>query len=147
MPKVSVRARALAAGYRSGLEETVASQLNNAGIDAKYEERKLKYVKPATNCTYTPDFVLPNGIVIETKGRFMADDRKKHVLLKQQHPDLDVRFVFNRSKTPISKGSKTTYAIWCEKSGFAYADVRVPQAWIDEPPQEARLTALSQATK
>ena len=27
---------------------------------------------------YTPDFILENGIVIETKGRFVSNDRRKH---------------------------------------------------------------------
>lgn len=148
MPKpVSVRQRALAAGYRSGLEETVADQLKAAGVEAGYEERKLRYTKPATNNLYTPDFCLPNGIVIETKGRFSADDRKKHLLIKEQHPGLDLRFVFTRSKQRISKVSQTTYASWCEKYGFAFADARVPMAWVMEPADEQRLLALKQATK
>ena len=58
--------------------------------------------------TYTPDFELPNGIIIESKGRFVAADRKKHLLVQKQHPELDIRFVFSNSKAKISKGSKTT---------------------------------------
>lgn len=134
-------------GFRSGLEETTAAQLEKAGIEVKYEERRLAYVKPATPATYTPDFILPNGIVIETKGRFMPDDRKKHLLIKQQHPDLDIRFVFTRSKTRINKTSKTTYAAWCEKNGFLYADTRIPQAWLDEPVCMTRCAAITKATK
>lgn len=76
--------------------------------------------------------MLPNGIVIETKGVWDSEDRKKHVLIKQQYPDLDIRFVFSRSKTPIYKGSKTTYASFCEKYGFKYADKQIPESWIHE---------------
>lgn len=121
------------AAYRSGLEETVAEQLRKAGIDAAYEEEKIPYVTPATPHKYTPDFRLPNGIYIETKGRFETADRKKHILIKAQHPDLDIRFVFTRSKTTISKASKTTYADWCDKNGFKYADKLIPEAWLMEP--------------
>jgi len=121
------------AAYRSGLEETVAEQLRKAGIDAAYEEEKIPYVTPATPHKYTPDFRLPNGIYIETKGRFETADRKKHILIKAQHPDLDIRFVFTRSKTTISKASKTTYADWCDKNGFKYADKLIPEAWLKEP--------------
>ena len=32
----------------------------------------------------------------------------------------------------ISKQSKTTYGMWCEKHGFLYAAKVVPQEWIDE---------------
>lgn len=145
-PISSVRQRAVAAGYRSGLEESVATALSSAGVSAGYEERKLRYTKPATSNLYTPDFCLPNGIVIETKGVFTADDRKKHLLIKDQHPGIDLRFVFGRSKNRLTKVSQTTYASWCEKHGFLYADVRVPLAWIHEPPDESRIQALNQAT-
>ena len=119
-------------GFRSGLEDNVSKQLDEAGIDYKYEEIKYEYEEPATKHKYTPDFVLANGIIVETKGRFMPDDRKKHLLVKQQHPDLDIRFVFTRSKSPINKGSKTTYAMWCEKHGFKYADKLIPKDWLKE---------------
>lgn len=119
-------------GYRSGLEEQIASQLAAAGIDAAYEETKIEYLKPQTKCKYTPDWVLPSGIVIESKGRFVTADRQKHLLIKAQHPQLDIRFVFSNSKQRISKTSKTTYAMWCEKNGIPYADKFIPPAWLIE---------------
>lgn len=118
--------------YRSGLEDKVAAQLRNAEIDAKYEEYQIPYEIPASPHTYTPDFVLPNGIIIETKGVFDVDDRKKHLLIQKQYPKLDIRFVFSSSKTHIYKGSKTTYADWCEKYGFKYADKWIPDKWLRE---------------
>lgn len=132
MARAGYGARHVTAAYRSGLEEAVAEQLRQAGVAAAYEEEKIPYVTPATPHKYTPDFRLPNGIYIETKGRFETADRKKHLLIKDQHPHLDIRFVFTRSKTPISKGSKTTYAMWCEKNGFQYADRWIPDAWLKE---------------
>ncbi len=117
-------------GYRSGLEEKVAQQLKEAGLEVEYEKFKLSYTKPSTNHKYTADFKLPNGIIVETKGRFLLEDRKKHLLIKEQHPELDIRFVFSNSKTPISKGSKTTYANWCDKNGFKYADKLIPSVWL-----------------
>ena len=123
----------IAKGFRSGLEEQVASQIAAAGLEVKYEETRLEYVTPATRHRYTPDFELPNGIIVETKGRFTADDRKKHLLVKAQNPGRDIRFVFTRSATRISKTSPTTYADWCRKHGFQFADKAVPQAWLKEP--------------
>jgi hypothetical protein len=117
-------------GYRSGLEVDLDESLKQKGIDGQYEQHKIKYVKPATNHTYTPDFRLPNGIFIETKGRFVADDRKKHILIKDQYPELDIRFVFQNSKNKLRKGSKTTYADWCIKYGFEYADKEIPMDWF-----------------
>jgi hypothetical protein len=124
-----VRQRALKAGYRSGLEENVATQLKKLGVTAEYETTKIKY-RVEEDRSYTPDFVLPNGIIIETKGRFVAADRKKHLLIKKQHPELDIRFVFSNSKTKLSKGSKTTYGAWCTKHGYLYADKEVPLEWL-----------------
>lgn len=119
-------------GYRSGLEERVADQLERAGLPAEYEQHALRYTKPAKEHRYIPDFVLPGNIVIETKGRFLTDDRQKHKLIKAQHPELDIRFVFSNSKQRISKTSSTTYAKWCEDNGFKYADKTVPKEWIEE---------------
>ncbi|MQR02362.1 hypothetical protein [Glaciimonas soli] len=70
-----------------------------------------------------------------SKGRFLTADRQKHLLIKQQHPELDIRFVFSRSKTTISKTSKTTYGDWCLKYGFKYADKSIPDAWLKEKPK------------
>jgi hypothetical protein len=131
--KVNVGAKL---GFRSGLEETVYKQIAKQGIAPAYESFKIPYVIPASNHTYTPDFQLPNGIIIETKGRFVASDRKKHLLVKKQHPELDIRFVFQNSKGRINKGSKTTYADWCVKNGFLYADKDIPYEWFKEPNKE-----------
>lgn len=119
-------------GFRSGLEERIAEKLTKLGVDFKYEEVVIKYIKPASTHKYTPDFVLPNGIIVETKGRFLQADRMKHLLVKEQNPTMDIRFVFSNSNSRISKTSKTTYAAWCEKHGFKYADKTIPQEWLDE---------------
>lgn len=130
--KRSPAQRSLEEGYRSGLEEVTAEDLRQRGVSFRYEEVVISYEKPARKAKYTPDFVLPNGIIIETKGRFVTADRQKHILVKAQHPELDIRFVFSNPRQRISKTSSTTYAMWCEKHGFAYASKAIPQDWIDE---------------
>lgn len=130
--KIKVRQRALRAGYRSGLEQDTAKFLKERGVKFTYEQFKIKWVDPKTK-TYTPDFVLENGIIIETKGRFISPDRAKHLAVRDQYPDLDIRFVFTNSRTKLYKGSKTTYAMWCDKYGFKYADRVIPNAWLKEP--------------
>ncbi len=120
-------------GYRSGLEEAVGEQLKEDGRAYRYEALVISYHQPAKPRKYTPDFELHNGIVVETKGRFVTADRQKHLLIKVQHPDLDLRFVFSNSRARISKQSKTTYAKWCESKGFLYADKWIPEEWLDEP--------------
>ena len=119
-------------GFRSGLEESFAAQLVAAGVLYEYEAFKIAFVEPAKKRTYCPDFRLPNGIIIETKGRFLTADRQKMVMVKAQHPELDIRFVFSNSKTKITKRSSTTYADWCTKNGFLFADKESPDSWLKE---------------
>lgn len=118
-------------GFRSGLEEKIAQQLLAVGIKPNFEALKLPY-RVEKNHTYTPDFPVSEKIIIETKGRFQTADRMKMLTIKAQYPEYDFRFIFTNSKQKISKKSQTTYAQWCERNGFKYADKSVPQEWIDE---------------
>ena len=137
MRKFSQKAEdaAKAYGYRSGLEKTVEEDLKQLKIDVKYECIKIEW-EDLCYRKYTPDFLLPNGIIVETKGLFTAADRRKHLLVQKQHPELDIRFVFSSSKRRLSKVSKTTYAGWCEKYNFLYADKKIPEDWIKEAPKK-----------
>lgn len=119
-------------GFRSGLEEKVAEFLTSKGVKFTFETLKVPYVKPETKHIYTPDFILDNGIIIETKGRWLLDDRKKHILIRKQRPDLDIRILFQNANAKISKGSKTSYADFCEKHGITYAHREIPVAWLKE---------------
>lgn len=117
---------------KSKPELEVYEQLKALGIKPDYEPYKIPYVVPERSTYYVPDFVLPNGIVIEVKGRLLSDDRKKMLLVKEQNPKLDIRFCFQRPKNPINKGAKTTCADWASKNGFLWCDRVIPQAWILE---------------
>lgn len=125
-----LRKSALAAGFRSGLEQDNAQLLDDLGISYEYELERVPYIdKPKL---YKPDFKLvESGIIIEAKGRFTSRDRAKHLLIKKQHPSLDIRFVFSNSKAKLSKKSKTTYGEWCDKHGFLYADKLIPKEWLN----------------
>jgi hypothetical protein len=126
--------RGIPKGYRSGLEEKVSRQLEASGLPWSYESMKIRYLEPETWHTYTPDFPLGKNaqIIIETKGQFKSEDRKKHIMLKAQYPELDIRFVFDNPDNKIYKGSKTTYADWCRKNGFKWATSLIPQEWLEE---------------
>lgn len=118
--------------FRSGLEKRTAAWLKAQKVAFDYEKLRLPYLVSETR-TYTPDFqILSNGIIIETKGRFLPSDRKKHLLIKEQYPELDIRFVFSNPNAKIRKGSKTSYADWCDKHGFLYAQEVIPTEWIKE---------------
>jgi len=131
-----VRAAALKNGWRSGLEEKVAAELDRHGIQYEYEQNSISFVVPSRTAKYTPDFYVTSRsgklIICESKGRFVTADRQKHLLVKAQHPELDIRFVFSNSRQTISKTSRTTYAMWCEKHGYLYADKLVPKEWLNE---------------
>jgi hypothetical protein len=119
--------------YRSGLEVSIAKQLKKFRIKFDYEKLVILYTKPAQSSTYTPDFRLANGIIIETKGRFVVSDRKKHLLIRKQYGNkYDIRFVFSNAKAKIYKGSKTTYADWCIKHNFKFFNKTIPIKWIKE---------------
>ena len=112
--------RGIIEGYRSGLEEKVAGFLRKRRVPYEYEPLKVPFVQPAKNRRYTPDFILPNGIVIETKGRWVTSDRQKFLMLRDSQPHLDIRFVFSNPRSKIGKKSKTTYAMWCDKHNFLW---------------------------
>lgn len=134
--------RHIRAAYRSGLEAVVAAALASASVPAEFEAFKVPYTQPAKNRNYTPDFLLPNGIVIETKGMFTVEDRQKHVWVKAQHPTLDIRFVFSNAKAKLRKGSPTTYADWASNNGFKWAHKMVPNEWLTEPLEATRWEAV-----
>ena len=123
------RRHAIKNGYRSGLEDDIAKDLKDRGVNFVYEKLKVQW-QLLENKTYTPDFKLPNGIIIESKGRFVQADRKKHLVIQDQHPFLDIRFVFSNSRSKLYKGAKSTYGDWCNKHGFLYADKRIPDEWL-----------------
>jgi len=131
MPKSRYNAAALKAGYRSGFEDETAKYLLEKGVEFTYEKERIEWVDKKVR-KYTPDFVLANGIVIETKGRFVSSDRRKHVEIKKQYPDLDLRFVFQNSRAKLYKGAKSTYGDWCKRNGFMYADKVIPDEWLNE---------------
>ncbi len=123
-------------GFRSGLEEKIGKQIEAAGLPVNFESFRIPYVFPQETRHYTPDFKLPNGIIIEGKGIFDATDRAKHLLLKVQYPALDIRFVFYRSRASIGGTSKTTLAMWADKYGYKHAEKLIPAAWLTEPGPE-----------
>ena len=92
--------------FRSGFEADFARDLHDRRIKASYEPDKIQYVPP--------------------------EDRAKHLLIQKQHPDLDIRFIFMNSKKRLSKKSKTTYAQWCDKHGFTYDVMRLPEGWMND---------------
>lgn len=130
----------LKSGYASKAEEAFGKRLAALGVPASYETTKLKFKRPPPkDASYLADFQCP-GFIIEFKGYFESADRTKHLLIKEQHPDVDIRFVFQCAKNTITKTSKTTYGQWAEKHGFKWADKDIPAEWIAEAKRNAKGT-------
>ena len=119
----------LKAKYRSGLEKQTALVLSECQKKVRYELLKIEW-EDVRHRTYTPDFQLDNGIFIETKGIFDSEDRRKHIEVRRQHPELDIRFVFSNAKAKLYKGAKSRYCDWCEKNDFLYSHRLIPQEWL-----------------
>ena len=114
--------------FRSQFESNIARKLVERGISFEYEKQRVVYIpKPRT---YTPDFYFPEtDVYVETKGYLDKGDRVKMILVKEQNPDMDIRFVFIRASNKIYKGSKTTYGSWATKHGFQWAEGSIPEEW------------------
>ena len=117
--------------YRSGLEEEAAAFLKSRQKKVEYEKLKIEW-EDLKYRTYTPDFELDNGIIIETKGIFSPSDRRKHLEIQRQHPNLDIRFVFSNANSKLYTGAKTRYCDWCEQKGFKWAHRVIPEGWLLE---------------
>lgn len=127
--------------FRSKFESSFYSKM---GPGLEYEKTKLSYVIPASNHKYTPDFhITGTNIYLETKGIWTAQDRAKMVLVKQQHPDKRIIMVFQDAKKPITKGSKTTYALWANKMGIEWMSIPEAKALLDSKSSNSLNNAAS----
>lgn len=109
--------------------------LNETQTEWSYEKDKLKYFVPKSDHIYTPDFRLENGIFIEGKG-ILSDyaERQKYILIKEQYPCIDLRFIFGNPKKRCA-GMKMTHEEWAIKYGFPYCsvkDVDIIKSWVNE---------------
>ena len=118
-------------GFRGTLEHGIAEDLKSKKVKFEYETVRIK-LSHLSQRTYKPDFILSNFIIIEAKGFFQARERTRALAIKEQHPSLDIRFVFGNSNNKLYTGSKTTYAEWCDRNGFKYSDTTIPEEWIKE---------------
>ena len=114
--------------YRSKAEKEFANVLADAKIKFEYEPNRIPYV---ISKTYLPDFYLVDyGFYIEFKGYFKPSDRTKHKLIKEQHPLIDIRFVFMDANKKLNKTSKTSYGFWCDQHDFEWAENKIPDEWL-----------------
>ena len=128
MKKAKKRIKHRRVQFRSKFEKNTALSLKREGVEFEYETLKISYTKLAT---YTPDFIFPNGVIIEAKGFFKPSDRTKHLLIQAQDKEnkYDIRFLFQNAYNRLTKNSNTTYASWCDRHGFMWCHKRIPTEW------------------
>jgi len=120
---------------RSKLEENFEYLLNDLEVKYKYEDTKLTYIVPESKHTYLIDWSLPNNIYVETKG-YLSDhkERSKYILIKEQYPELDLRFVF-MDCNKLCGGAKYSHGTWATKQGFKYCSIKdyeIIKEWLNE---------------
>ena len=117
---------------RSTLEERVQLNLNARGVAYEYEPCKLPYV---VERNYIPDLKI-NEMYIEVKGYFRQDAQRKMRSMKEQHPELDIRFLFQRANSTVQgakkrkDGTKMTCSERADRHGFIWAEEIIPEEWI-----------------
>ena len=116
--------------YRSGLESRFQLAAEAQGWKLAYEQDKIRYTVPESKHVYTPDFTVTSNVYIETKGLWAAADRKKAVLIKEQHPDISILYVLQRNQG-ITKSSKTTYLDWAAKHGLDACVFKDTEHWME----------------
>ena len=113
-------------GKRSTFEASLVSDMEARGLAFEYEPKDahLGYM-----LEYIPDFILPNGIIVEAKGWFDSTDRTKMLRVKRANPEKDIRFIF-MANNKINPKSKTRYTDWCLKHGFVcHVGRSIPEEW------------------
>lgn len=116
--------------YRSKFEKSVGDLL---GPDAVHEPERIKFVQPAKERIYIPDFRTVANVYIEAKGKWTLEDRMKHIWLKEQHPSKRIVLVFQNSNQRLSKKSKTTYGEWATKNNIEWYDINnIPKEIVNE---------------
>lgn len=95
-----------------------------AKVRHKYEARKIPYYWTGH---YTPDWDVVDRrggtFIVEGKGYFRSEDKRKLVAVKRCNPHLDIRIVFySYNKRNVA---------WCVKHGFKYAIKTIPKEWLD----------------
>ena len=114
--------------FRSGLEEKVADLLGE--LEYLTNMNQLKYLMLFSILTRLI-CILPSGVMLECKGYWDTDDRRKIKAVKTLNPDLDLRMVFQAPYNTISKKSKTTYAQYCERLNIPWTSFHnIPLEWL-----------------
>lgn len=113
-------------GPRNAFERKIDDQLRKLKAGAIYEGARIPY--NIEGLWYHPDWVLPNGNIIEAKGFLDKETKRKMVAVKKCNPNLKIFFVFYDAHKKIS-GTKETHADWAIRNGFGWSHEVVLEEW------------------
>ncbi len=114
-------------------EERVIDDLSSRRIPFEYEPSSISY---SVERRYVPDLKLSDTLYVELKGYFRPDATSKMKAVKAQHPELDIRFVFQKASATVQgakkrkDGTKMTCSEWAERNGFVWAEETIPEEWL-----------------
>lgn len=115
-------------------EQKVMSNLTAKGVEFTFEPHSLTY---SVTRDYIPDLLI-GEMYVEIKGYFRQDAQRKMRAVKKQHPNKDIRFLFQKAEATIQgakrrkDGTKMTCREWAERYGFQYAEgEEIPDKWIN----------------
>lgn len=118
---------------REGIEfgyETETFPIVREVVGARCADCGAKRIVKASR--YTPDFFFP-GWIIEAKGKFTANDRKRVLALLEaytvDHERRRFAMLFMRDNK-LAKTSKTRYSDWCKARGIPYAIGWFDREWL-----------------
>lgn len=131
--------------YRSKFEQKIGDYLTSCHVPFKYEEVTVAYQKEIKgecnvcgssdvcgSAKYTPDFLLPNGIFIEAKGKFTSSDRTKLLAVLRSNNQItrdNFRILFMYDNW-LTKRKVKRYTDWCAQHNIECAvGHEVPEAW------------------
>lgn len=111
---------------RNKFEFSLNEQLKRSDRHFGYEVARYPYWIKGI---YYPDWVIFKDkdrkridFLIEAKGYFRPESKRKLVAVKKYHPDVDIRIVFYRRRERDIK--------WAERHGFKYAIGKIPKEWL-----------------
>lgn len=131
--------------FDSKFENAVAEHLRSIGVEFEYEKESFIFIKTVRKAIcrtcggddcgqklkYTPDFFLGNGIILEAKGYLDAPTRERHRLMRDQHPGLDLRLVFQKNNVIKQTKKKERYSDWATRLEIPFCVGMPPKDWLE----------------
>ena len=117
---------------RSALEEQVELALTGQGLSPSYESERFAYV---LHRKYRPDFKIESDhgpIHIEVKGWWPSNERSKLLAVFINNPTIRLFVALQRPQQKISKQSKTSYAMWCDRHFIPWSPIPISPDYMNK---------------